>query len=330
MVQLKSELQNLESRAGRIQVGMNEAKELLATEEVQKAAEEEKLQATRAEYQALEQSRRQLEEEAERLENDSRELGVHLEGTLTELHQKQSRYEVLETLEENLEGVGRGVRELLGREAELAALGDVHGLLATLVRVEREYALAVEAALGPHAQAMVVETQDGALGLLEIARREDLGAVEVICMDRVDVVPTEEYPPHEGVLGRLRDKIDVPAELAGVFSPVLDRLLANVLLVNDFPTRDRARAERAASLPPRHAAGRGDRALGRALAEWRDGSRPDLEAERDGGALLRGDPPAERRSRGRGSDSNRSARRSRARERRSRSCRRGCRSSPAR
>ena len=232
IVQLESELRGLALRGGRLRAAVSDAADQLSVENERKILEEDKLRAAQEDHRRLEETRRQLEAGAEELEGKRRDLETRLEETLSALHQKQSRYEVLETLEENLEGVGRGMRDLLRREDQLTALGNVHGLLANLIRVEREHARAVEAVLGQHAQAMVVETQDGALGLLDIARGEELGAVEVICLDRVDHLRFEEFPQHDGVIGALRDKVTVPEP----FSGLINRLLANVLLVTDFST----------------------------------------------------------------------------------------------
>ena len=77
-----------------------------------------------------------------------------------------------------------------------------------------------------------METQEGALGLLDIARSENVGAVEVISLDRVDVLPQESFPREAGVLGPLRDRVEVSTE----YSELFDRLLANVVLVEDFDT----------------------------------------------------------------------------------------------
>ncbi len=231
-VQLDSELSNLQARSTRLVALVGELTERLEGERANESNEEKAFAALDVERQELEASCECLSRQLTELRQVGATVQGELEDKLSQLHQKQSRCEVLETLERNFEGVGRGVREILANEEKLRELGDAHGLLAALLKVERKYALAVEAILAERAQAFVVETHEGALELLDLARAEDVSSIEVICLDRVDVLPHEDYSRHEGVIGRLRDFVVVP----DLFSELLDRLLANVLLVTDFDT----------------------------------------------------------------------------------------------
>ncbi len=231
VVQMTSEIEGLEARSMRLRSSLERVAADLDAQNEKQDAETKRLEGHRETLRELETERQAEEEKLCALRETESELEARLEATLTELHQKQSRFELLETLETNLEGVGRGVREILQREAE-SELARTHGLLASVVRTERPYAKAVEAVLGARAQALVVETQDGAIELLDAVRTEELGAVEVICLDRVDIERWGRYAPHEGVRGPLRDFVSGPPFL----SELLDRLLANVLLVDDFAT----------------------------------------------------------------------------------------------
>jgi len=203
-----------------------------------KVAEDKAVQA-RSELQTLRAERRDLGDllsgvaaaEA-KMETRAEALEKELSANLSQLHQCRSRFDVLRSLEENLEGIGRGVADILRRKDSTPALGQVHGMVASLVKVESKYARAVEAALGVHAQSLLVETQEGALGLLDFARDEKVGGLEVISLDRVDFIPPEYFPRQAGVLGALRDKLEVPEDISELF----DRLLANVVLVEDFET----------------------------------------------------------------------------------------------
>ena len=232
LVQLRSEIAALTERRDRLDLTQAALGEQLEQERVREQAEGQTVAEERRELERLECERQTAETALVGLQTRAAEFEAALEIELTSLHQKQSRYEVLKTLEENLEGVARGARDLLEKKEALEEFGDVHGLLAALVRVDRRYAKAVEGILGSHAQALVVETQDGALGLLDVVRSEEMGAVEVICLDRVSRADVEPYPPHEGVVGELRELVSA----SDLFDDLLDRLLAGVLLVEDFET----------------------------------------------------------------------------------------------
>jgi len=64
----------------------------------------------------------------------------------SELESSQGRLELLKDLEENLEGLSKGTRDLLSSEAPAA--GDIRGLLARLIEAEPETAEMVDAVLG--------------------------------------------------------------------------------------------------------------------------------------------------------------------------------------
>ncbi len=107
-----------------------------------------------------------LAEETAQLEESERKW-AEARGRLQAL---ESRKELLERLLADLEGVGKSTRRAI-QAAREGRVENVRGLLAELLTVEPRYAKAVEAALGPWAQAVVVEAFED----LE-ALREFLGA----------------------------------------------------------------------------------------------------------------------------------------------------------
>jgi chromosome segregation protein len=238
LAQLDAELRNLGARRDRVHASLGGFGELLELERAREEDRRGELARLEAEGHELEASRGALEKDAGNLEREVEALAGELAATRQALHQRQSRLEVLESLEAKLEGVSRGAAELLrrARDADAAgggsALAEIHGLVASLTKVESRFARAVESILGRRTQALVVETQDGAMSLLETARDGGLGAVEVVCLDRVSPVPLEHFPTQGGVLGPLRERVEVRPE----FEDLFDRLLANVVLVEDFST----------------------------------------------------------------------------------------------
>jgi chromosome segregation protein len=232
LVALDAEIGNLKAQRDRIRNACEGFRKEKDEARQKEALEQKEVQRLRGELERLEKMRSTLEADASRIQVELDSLEADRVKVVELLHQRRSRFEVLQSLEESLEGIGRGVADILRKKAQSEALLEVHGMAASLVRVERKYARAVEGVLGVHAQSLVVETQEGALGLLDIARDENVGALEVISLDRVDVLPKEDFPKEAGVLGPLRERVEVAAEYCELF----DRLLANVVLVEDFDT----------------------------------------------------------------------------------------------
>ena len=130
---------------------------------------------------------------------------TRLEGLRVRQGDLRGRIDVLEELERSLEGLGAGVREVLGRLAQTAEaaeedspFADVLGLVADLLTVPRDIAPLVELALGDAAQRFVVRTAAavdavaGAVG--EVAGR--VGFVPVAGAVAED--PTPQPPPPRG------------------------------------------------------------------------------------------------------------------------------------
>ncbi|MBN1444336.1 MAG: chromosome segregation protein SMC, partial [Planctomycetes bacterium] len=232
IVQVESEIGNLEARKSRLENAIAGFDHEL--EECRRRGETiaSRVRDIAEKRQGVEAEAACLNEEVDALERQVASLDEDLNRHREDLHRKSSRYDVLRSFEETFDGVSSGVAGLIQRMEELPPTVLAHGMIGSLVRVERKYARAVESALGECAEAIVVETQEGTLDLLQFARDENLGAVRAISLDRVDAIPPEFFPRQGGVCGALRDFVATQPR----FDDLLDRLLVNVVLVEDLST----------------------------------------------------------------------------------------------
>lgn len=81
-----------------------------------------------------------------------------LEEMRLDVRQKQSRIRLLEDLEKNMEGYSGSVKAVM-REFKRGNLRGVHGPVSQLINVPREYAVAVETALGAAIQNVVTDSE---------------------------------------------------------------------------------------------------------------------------------------------------------------------------
>ncbi|HZN59592.1 MAG TPA: chromosome segregation protein SMC [Planctomycetota bacterium] len=235
IVQIDSESANLRAQLERLRGGMETLFGQAKAESEREAALSSNISELAARCKSLEQDRRGREEALELAQGALAELEAELGAKSERIVERRSRHEVLSRLEQSFEGISQSVAGILRDRESIPALARVRGLLGmvgSMVKVEAKYARAVEAALGPRAQSLVVECQDGALELLDFAREGNVGALEVVSLDRVDSVPEEHFPRQAGVLGSLHDKVQVSEDLEELFA----RLLANVVLVEDLDT----------------------------------------------------------------------------------------------
>lgn len=226
-VQIEAELSSLAARAERLEAQLSTATGELDELTRKEAGLGEELRLREEEKESLELERQDrldrrlaLEQEQEASRERLNELGAEDRGL-------SSRLELLEHLEESLEGVSQGVVEILESATERPG---VHDILARLIQVDRPAATALEAILGPRAQALVLEDEEGALRLLDEARDRGAGALEVLPLDRVAAPRLATLEPVPGMLGHLRDFVRCPSAYAGL----LDRLLEGIILVEDF------------------------------------------------------------------------------------------------
>ena len=142
-----------------------------------------------------------------------------------ELNRDTSRFEALNSLQDSSAVFSR-------RSGELGSAAQVHGSVGSVISADESCAMALDAALGELRHAVVVEGQEGALELLGRVRREDGESADIISLDRVESPNLGVLPEVEGVIGILRELVEVQPG----FERIADRLLGDVVLVKDIET----------------------------------------------------------------------------------------------
>ena len=157
-------------------------------------------------------------------------------------HRTSERVSILQELEESLEGLGVGVKEIVAR-AKAGGSGDlsrVRGVLADLLSVHVDYAPALDIALGEASQLVVVSG-----GLAEVqqvaARAGDLPGRVTFIGTESGASPQPQLPDgfatQEGIVGRAADLADAPPEV----QPLVEKFLGNTWLVKTLADAVRIR-----------------------------------------------------------------------------------------
>ncbi|MEE3180925.1 MAG: hypothetical protein VX288_03380, partial [Planctomycetota bacterium] len=183
---------------------------------------EKKTEESRGALGQVEREREKISQAMETFEVRIEELEEKLRGLRKELNRDTSRFEALNSLQDSSAVFSR-------RSGELDEAAQLHGKVQSVFRVKEEYATALEVALGDMNHAVIVEGQEGVFELLGCVRREDGEGAGIISLDRIAPAVTVSFPQADGVLGPLRDLVEVEAG----FEAVADQLLADVLLVED-------------------------------------------------------------------------------------------------
>ncbi|HOQ04259.1 MAG TPA: chromosome segregation protein SMC [Anaerohalosphaeraceae bacterium] len=139
---------------------------------------------------------------------------------------------VLREMENRREGLNEAVKTILDRYRHNKQSGLIEGVLADILHTDVEYAPAVEAALGPALQALLVN--DTRQFLDEKSIYSDLNSrLQVLCLDRFepfrDFLDVREM---NGVRGRLIEFVSFEEQ----YAPLCWSLLGKVLLVDSVET----------------------------------------------------------------------------------------------
>lgn len=211
---------SLAQNAERIAALRQEAQELSAMLAENEAAAEMALNAQKGHEMRVDSRRRKREQakaEWDRLTLDAGE--------------QERKARLLTDLEKNLEGFAQSVKAVM-RESERGLLRGVYGPVTKLLHVDKEYAVALETALGGAMQHIVVETEADAKAAIRFLKQKSIGRATflprtVIKGRTVSVSEAEAMPGFVGVASGLC-RCDEP------FAGIRESLLGRVLVAEDL------------------------------------------------------------------------------------------------
>ncbi len=148
---------------------------------------------------------------------------------------KTSRYEVLMDFEMRSEGVESGAKTILEESRkDPAAIKGIRGMIADLLKVDLQYALAIETALGERVQGIVTDTTDDAVQAIAFLQKNQKGHAIFFPLDRTDnqsSIP-DEILLKPDVISVARKLVNNPEEIC----KVVDGFLNNTAVVKDLTT----------------------------------------------------------------------------------------------
>jgi chromosome segregation protein len=182
-----------------------------------------------------------LAEEFERHERDFQKYRGSLDATREaaadqhkSLVKSSSRLEVLKQLVKTGEGLEQGTQAVLSGldDKDLYEPG-IRGVLASFIQVEGDYTNAVESALGAHLQTVLVRDSMLAESIIDALTLKKMGQAAIV---PEDFIPTQSevqlmHLP-DGAIAWAVDKV----KSEKVVTPIIEKLLTNVLIVADLAT----------------------------------------------------------------------------------------------
>ena len=180
---------------------------------------------------------KEIEENANKkieIENKIKEYNDEIDEISYQLRIKESRQKFLIETEKEKEGYAKAVKSLLTECDKNADLNEgVHGIIANLISVDKEYETAIEMALGGMLQNIVTDDEDVAKKLVRHLRVNNLG--------RASFLPISSIKPSriEKIKGKFPGVIGIAAELVKFnkkYENIVYNLLGRTVIVDNMDT----------------------------------------------------------------------------------------------
>ena len=217
--QLKNEIDSVISELDSTRYGKNEiSKGFYDIESKRNIAVENLEKSVQAKEQNM-QNLKQYEEEISKLTYTQR--------------MKQARHQFLIETEKEKEGYNKTVKSLLVACDKDSNLNKgIHGVLANLISVEKEYETAIEMCLGQSLQNIVTSTEQDAKKMIEYLRTNSLGRASFLPIASVQGKKLDKLTKMDGVIGIASDLVKCKKE----YEQIILSLLGRTVVVEDMDT----------------------------------------------------------------------------------------------
>mgnify|MGYP004501764763 FL=1 len=179
---------------------------------------------------SLEKIEKQREEASTRI----KEYDTNINNLYSEMRIKDSRRKFLVETEKEKEGYIKSVKSLLNDCENIKDLGKgMHGVLANIISVPKEYETAIEMCLGASLQNVVTETEEDAKRLIEHLRKNNLGRASFLPITSVKGKKLENFKSKEkGIIGVASDLVQFNKK----YEQIILNLLGRTVIVDNMET----------------------------------------------------------------------------------------------
>lgn len=161
-----------------------------------------------------------------------KEMKEKVELLKERIQEKHTRKKLLEEMQKEYEGFNKSVKNTLIRTKRDALLGNgIFGVIAELITVPKGFEIAMEVALGSAMQNIVCKTTTDANRVINYLKKNKLGRVTFLPMDRFEKRPFNKKDNFEGVEGFKGWAIE-NIQFSKVYENILQYLLGRIIVVD--------------------------------------------------------------------------------------------------
>ncbi len=218
-------LEQIQVRRAQLEQRMAEAKEEADGQEALLSGYEEELEAISGEIITLTEQSRQYEERIEEIQKILSRQTEQFRIGQTAYHREESRLESLKNITERYDGYGNSIRRVMDRrDAEKGLLG----VVADIIKVEKDYEVAIETALGGNIQNIVTADEDTAKRMIGYLKQNKYGRATFLPLTALKTYGGLSKPEalrEEGVIGTADKLVKVEKRYDELASYLLGRTL---------------------------------------------------------------------------------------------------------
>lgn len=168
------------------------------------------------------------EEQVERIQKEMSVLTEQFRIGQTAFHREQSRLESLKNITERYDGYGNSIKKVMeNKEKEPGLLG----VVADIIKAEKEYEVAIETALGGSIQNIVTDREDTAKKMIGYLKSNKLGRATFLPLTALKGgfgIPRKEALTEAGVIGLANTLVSVDEK----YQALADHLLGRTIVVD--------------------------------------------------------------------------------------------------
>ena len=229
---IKGKLQRYDTMMEQIsirKVALNQRNLTLRSEAAQLDASEEQYKVQKQEIEeTIEKLIRQgnrCEDQIKKYQAEISRATQQLENEKTAYHREASRLESLKNITERYDGYGNSIRRVMEQKKNVSG---IKGVVADLLKVEKNYETAIETALGGSIQNIVTDNENTAKGMIEFLKKNKYGRATFLPLTSMKNKKTFNNLAalkEPGVIGVASDLVQVEAEYEGLANYLLGRTL---------------------------------------------------------------------------------------------------------
>ncbi len=218
-------LEQIQTSKARIHSQIIEQESVAAAKKEKALEYRQKLQEVSDEIRSLTKENQDLEAEVSSLQKALSEKTEAYKHSQTAYHRDASRLESLRNLTERYDGYGNSIKRVMDKkDSEKGILG----VVADIIKVQREYELAIETALGGSIQNIVTADEDTAKRMINYLKKNKFGRATFLPLTNIRSgggIARKEALREPGVLGSADRLVDVEDRYKGLAEFLLGRTL---------------------------------------------------------------------------------------------------------